>query len=368
MKVSIGSKIVQGPWGGGNLFAINLSNYLLDHGHQVIYDLSEPDIDLILLTDPRSRSESSSTFNHLEIQKYIKYVNPAAVVVQRINECDERKNTENINNFYLEASKVADHVIFVSEWLRQIYLKAGMEEHKTSVIMAGANSSIFNPRGSQESTENQIIKIVTHHWSSHINKGFKAYKDLDSLMGKTKWKDKIEFTYIGNYSKDHNLVNTKILEPLAGEEMALELKNHHIYITGSINEPSGNHHIEASQCGLPVLYINSGGIPEYCHEYGLAFEHDNLEEKLEYLIENYKLYKNKLNSYPFNAEKMSGEFYKLFNNLIQKNLITKPEQVYKLRGIYYLKKNYLANKLRFILNLKNNTVSIFISKIRNLKK
>lgn len=368
MKVSIGSKIVQGPWGGGNLFAINLSNYLLDHGHQVIYDLSEPDIDLILLTDPRSRSESSSTFNHLEIQKYIKYVNPAAVVVQRINECDERKNTENINSFYLEASKVADHVIFVSEWLRQIYLKAGMEKNKTSVIMAGANSNIFNPRGSQESTENQRIKIVTHHWSSHINKGFKAYKELDSLIGKNKWKDKIEFTYIGNYSEDHNLVNTKILEPLAGKEMALELKNHHIYITGSINEPSGNHHIEASQCGLPVLYINSGGIPEYCQEYGLAFEHDNLEEKLDYLIENYTSYKNKLSSYPFNAEKMSGEFYKLFNDLIQENLIIKPDQVYKLRGFYYLNKNYLANKLNFILNLKNNTVSILISKIRSLKK
>jgi hypothetical protein len=65
---------------------------------------------------------------------------------------------------------------------------------------------------------------------------------------------------------------------------------------------------------------------------------------------------------------MSGEFYKLFNNLIQKNLITKPDEVYKFRGIYYLKKNYLANKLRFFLNLKNNTVSIFISKIRSLKK
>ena len=50
MKVSIGSKIVQGPWGGGNLFAINLSEYLIKHGHEVIYDLSEPDIDLILLT------------------------------------------------------------------------------------------------------------------------------------------------------------------------------------------------------------------------------------------------------------------------------------------------------------------------------
>ena len=51
MKVSIGSKIVEGPWGGGNLFVKNLSNYLLELGHKVIYDLSEPDIDLILLTD-----------------------------------------------------------------------------------------------------------------------------------------------------------------------------------------------------------------------------------------------------------------------------------------------------------------------------
>ena len=37
MKISIGSKIVQGPWGGGNLFAINLSNYLKDRGHEVYY-------------------------------------------------------------------------------------------------------------------------------------------------------------------------------------------------------------------------------------------------------------------------------------------------------------------------------------------
>ena len=28
MKVSIGTKIKEGPWGGGNLFAINLKKYL----------------------------------------------------------------------------------------------------------------------------------------------------------------------------------------------------------------------------------------------------------------------------------------------------------------------------------------------------
>ena len=60
MKVSIGSKIISGPWGGGNLFAKNLSEYLISKGHDVIYDLSEKNIDLILLTDPRKE------VNHLQ--------------------------------------------------------------------------------------------------------------------------------------------------------------------------------------------------------------------------------------------------------------------------------------------------------------
>ena len=51
MKVSIGSRVVEGPWGGGNLFVLNLSNFLEQEGHEVIYDLSEPDIDLIVLTE-----------------------------------------------------------------------------------------------------------------------------------------------------------------------------------------------------------------------------------------------------------------------------------------------------------------------------
>ena len=144
MKVSIGSRIVEGPWGGGNLFAINLRDYLIKKGHKVVFDLAHSDIDLILLTDPRSKKESSSTFNHIDILKYKNLVNPNVSVVQRVNECDERKNTNNINQLYLEASNVSDHVIFVSSWLREIYLNLGLKKEKTSVILAGSNKSIFN--------------------------------------------------------------------------------------------------------------------------------------------------------------------------------------------------------------------------------
>ena len=43
------------------------------------------------------------------------------------------------------------------------------------------------------------------------------------------------------------------------------------------------HHIEASLCGLPVMYINSGGITEYNIDYGLEYNVNNLEDRLLFL-------------------------------------------------------------------------------------
>ena len=73
MKISIGTNIKDGPWGGGNLFAINLKNYLINSGHDVITNLDDNDIDLILLTEPRKTSESSA-FTHIDILKYLSLI------------------------------------------------------------------------------------------------------------------------------------------------------------------------------------------------------------------------------------------------------------------------------------------------------
>ena len=97
MKISIGTKIKEGPWGGGNLFAINLKNYLEKSGHIVISDLMEDDIDVIILTEPRKTSESSA-FTDQDVLKYKKYVNKKSLVIHRINECDERKTQIMLTN------------------------------------------------------------------------------------------------------------------------------------------------------------------------------------------------------------------------------------------------------------------------------
>jgi hypothetical protein len=326
MKISIGSKVVDGPWGGGNLFVKNLAKYLTSKGHKVIYNLCEPDINLILLTDPRNKLQSSSTFNHNEIKKYKKYVNKHVRVVQRINECDERKNTTSVNNLYLEASDVADKVVFVSSWLKDIYIKLGLQESKSKVILAGADSKIFNSQHSLVWNNKEKFKLVTHHWSNHKLKGFEDYKKVDEMLNQDIWRNKIEFTYIGNMNANYSFNNIKILEPLTGKHLANEIKKHHFYLTSSINEPSGNHHIEAAQCGLPIIYKLSGGMPEYCQGFGVGYQ-DNVEDAINIAMNNYKEYKSKINKYPNNSLKMSQDFLELFESLV---VYLKPNQEFSM--------------------------------------
>ncbi len=316
MKVSIGTKIKEGPWGGGNLFAINLKKYLEKNGHTVVHNLLEDDIDLILITEPRKTSESSA-FTHIDVKRYLSYINNNALVVHRINECDERKGTKYVNKYLINANQVADQTIFVSDWLKNLYLRHGINKKNNDVIFAGADKKIFNNVDLLSWDGQSKLKFVTHHWGANWNKGFKSYTWLDNLISSNKWKDKLSFTYIGNIPDNVNFKNVNLISPTSGKNLANEIKKNHIYITGSLNEPSGNHHIEAAQCGLPILYINSGGMDEYCNGFGLSYENeDEIEEKIENIIENYSKLFNTMKKYPFDSDKMSNDYLLLFTKML----------------------------------------------------
>ena len=316
MKISIGANLFEGPWGGGNLFVKNLSEYLLGNGHEVVFDLFSNDIDIILLTDPRKSSDSSS-FNHKDIFNYLKYVNSQTLVVHRVNECDQRKGTKGLNEFIIKANSCADKTVFVSKWLQTLYEDEGQNNSNT-VIMSGSDKRIFNNHGYKQWNGTERLKIVTHHWGSNWNKGFDIYSELDGLLSTGKYKDKIEFTYIGNLPNNFKFSNTKHIQPMSGKPLAKEIKTNHIYLTASKNEPSGNHHIEAAQCGLPVLYLNSGGMPEFCKNFGVLFEINNFEEKLNHIIRNYNDIEKNMKFYPFDAIKMSDEYLQLFNTMVKR--------------------------------------------------
>jgi glycosyltransferase involved in cell wall biosynthesis len=345
MKVSIGTNIKEGPWGGGNLFAINLKNYLEKNGHTVIHDLKDNDIDLILITEPRKTSESSA-FTHVEVLKYLSYVKEDAMVVHRFNECDERKNTNYVNKYLINANKIADHTVFVSEWLRSLYKMQGFGRIDSDVIYAGANKEIFNTSNFKPWDKANPIKIVTHHWGANWNKGFEYYLLLDSFMDDEKWKKVIEFTYIGNIPKKVNFKNTKVLQPLSGLNLAKEIKKNDMYLTGSINEPSGNHHIEAAQCGLPLLYINSGGIPEYCDGFGTMFnDKKDFEDKLSEAIKSYETISQNIQDYPYSAEIMSEDFLNLFNKMVENKKDYLDKRIITLNNSFISRKLYSFKRI-----------------------
>ena len=344
MKVSIGTNIQDGPWGGGNLFAINLKNFLQDKNHEVVFNLKDDDIDLILLTEPRKTSPSSA-FTNYDVLNYISYVNEKAVVVHRVNECDEHKDTNFINKYISYANQCADATVFVSTWIKDLYEDFSIIQNEPrKVILAGSDKEIFNNKNIQSWDKKSKLKFVTHHWSNNWNKGFDVYKKFDELLEKSDFRDKYEFNFIGRLPKKFYFRNSNLIDPKSGPELAEELKKNHFYITGTLNEPSGNHHIEASQCGLPVMYIDSGGVKEYCNGFGLEYEIENLKEKILEATENYDTLFTNMKSYLRNSHSMCEEFLNFFEELIasKDELINKRKKIRKsiFKSYYY---QYLQN-------------------------
>ena len=322
MKVAIGFEIKSTSWGGGNQFAKSLVKALLDDGHEVTHNLVDNNIDIILLTDPRSYVDGV-TFGSLEIIYYLMFKNKKALVIHRINECDERKNTSHMNKLLKLSNYCADYTVFIASWLKNLDLYH--KDKPSKVILNGGDKQIFNNYNKKIWNPSSPLKIVTHHWSPNKMKGFDVYKKLDDLISFPEWKKKIEFTYIGNLPKGFNFKNANHINPIDGHELAMELSKHDLYISASINEPAGMHHIEGLLCGLPIIYRDSGALPEYCKDFGISFKNDDFLPALKRIIKDYSRFKKNVVKYPHDSEKMTSEYLNLFLTLLRnrKNILKK---------------------------------------------
>jgi len=317
MKISIGMDLQPGPWGGGNQFGHSLVEYLRSKGVEVSFDLISADIDLIFLTEPRSHLRSSA-YSDRDIAKYLLLKNREAVVLHRINECDERKGTTNVNRRLKNANQCADHTIFISTWLKELFFSQGLKSPGYQIILNGANQRIFNSNGYLRWDGKEKLRIVTHHWGGGYLKGFDIYGRIDAMLTESKWRDRIEFTYIGNIPEGFTFKNTTWTPPTSGVKLAETIRKHHIYISASQNEPAGMHHIEGALCGLPLLYRESGALPEYCNQFGISFHENNFEQKILEMVDLYDYYVDRMSDYPHTAERMCENYYGLFLDLLDR--------------------------------------------------
>lgn len=335
-KISINARVINGPWGGGNQFVKMLTEYLNQHNFLVTFSLKQPNIDLILMIHP-SKKLRVITYDINDIKNYL-LRHPNTLLVHRINSSSERGNLQGETEMILEANQIADFTVFISSYLKNFYVDKGFDTHRpNSVILNGADERIFNPVGRANWKPDEKLKIVTHHWSSNYMKGFDIYERMDLLLGIKPFCDLFEFTFIGNVPKGLYFKHTQIVGPLSGSKLAQALKKNHIYLTASRNEPAGMHHIEGMRCGLPVLYLDSGALPEYCSTYGIKFTLINFEEKLLEMQIRYPELGEKIISCPYTASRTNNQYQLLFESLItQRKNKPLPQPSFKTLSKYYL--------------------------------
>jgi hypothetical protein len=106
-----------------------------------------------------------------------------------------------------------------------------------------------------------------------------------------------------------------MLPPCHGAALAEALRQHHVYLTASVNEPGSNHQNEGALCGLPLLYRESASMPEYGAGYGLAYNDATFESQLEELARTYGTWVVRMPAFPHTSDRMADDYLRLFETL-----------------------------------------------------
>lgn len=183
--------------------------------------------------------------------------------------------------------KFAKKTIFQSRYSLEKHLELGMEFRNPTIIMNAADPEIFHSRGKVEFSRNRKVRLIAASWSSNLNKGAPVYQWLDEHLD---W-DRFEFTFVGQ--SPVLFKNIRMIPAIDSFRMAELFREHDIYVTASKHDPCSNSLIEALTCGLPAIYLQSGGHPEIVKQGGAGFEAaEQIPELLERLVESYDIYKS----------------------------------------------------------------------------
>ena len=179
--------------------------------------------------------------------------------------------------------ELADSTIAISRATIEMYGQIGVELADPRVIHNGCDDRIFHPDGRLPFERNRKIRLISTSWSDNPNKGGPTYRWLEQHLD---W-NRYEFTFVGNTPVSFERITH--LSPLPARELADLLRRHDIFVTATEHDAYSNALVEALSCGLPAVYLASGGSSEAVKEAGFAFlERDEIPELLDRLVDDYE--------------------------------------------------------------------------------
>lgn len=296
MKVHIFNEITDKPYGGGNQFLRLLRKNLIK---LALYADTIDGADIILFNSHQDAERVIALR-----QRY-----PKKVFVHRVDGpmrlYNEMSDTRD-NIVYFLNQKIANGTIFQTKWSLDKNSFLGMPLNKPHAVIGNAtDKDIFY---SGEANKSKKIKIISASFSPNMRKGFNFYAFLDQVLDF----DKYEYCFAGNNPIEFK--NIKPLGCLTSPQMGDKLRDSHLYITASENDPCSNSVLEALACSLPVLALNSGGHPELLKNDMLLFNtKEELKEKIELFSKDMDKYRDLV---PMQTEEQITEKYVIFFNYL----------------------------------------------------
>jgi glycosyltransferase involved in cell wall biosynthesis len=177
----------------------------------------------------------------------------------------------------------ADATIAISHATIEMYRQIGVELVRPVVVYNGCDDMIFNRHGRIPFGRDRKIRLISSSWSDNPRKGGPTYRWLEDHLDWSRY----EFTFVGNTQERFERI--RYLPPLASNELADQLRQHDIFVTATEHDAYSNALVEALSCGLPALYLDSGGSAEAVQDAGFGFrDRGDIPELLDRLVDEYE--------------------------------------------------------------------------------
>lgn len=254
-EVAIAHRFQRPPYGGSNQFLLALRGELRRRGYRVAPNRVTRRTSACLLNaflfDERLLARAD-----LDRVRVVHRVDGPVGVYRGFDDGADRRVAE-LNERY------ADATIFQSHYSLDATRELGIELCNPTVIHNAVDPAIFRPGPSRPRSGR--IRVIATSWSDNENKGFDVYAWLDRNLDR----ERFELTFVGRSPVVFE--HARVVGALPSHELADVLRNHDLYLTASRNDPCSNALLEALACGLPAVYLRSGGHPELVGGGGVGF-------------------------------------------------------------------------------------------------
>lgn len=322
IKIYIYYNIIDGPWGGGNSFLRSFKKYITNKKsdeYEIVNNITDK-YDIFFMNG--GHKDQGVYIDLKEIKKlkgnwYTRFFKSHPKIIYRLDGARFKYAgvKSEMDNLQYRASQIADYVIFQSKESLDTFRHLGFKSKNFRIIYNGVDQEVFNTKEKKNWDGKSKLKILSVNWSANINKGFDTIAKISTIPN-------VESTFVGNWNKDTDPKELKLLDAMPHEELAKVYKENHVFLHASQNDACPNVVLEALSSGLPLIYHKSGGTMEISEKYGVALPSnatkENLVKTVSTMKKNYGVFiKNIENDYAnFDISTIAENYLEVFKKVL----------------------------------------------------